>query len=82
MQGKWLVNLRSHAFGALVVGFAASVTTMLIGHMAKVGPEFFTALTLACGAVTLLLLAAAAIMGAIIFLNEGLAESKTAIISS
>jgi hypothetical protein len=61
-----LDKLRSHAIGALAVGFAASIATLIIGYMAKIGPPVFNHLMVGLGAFTLLCVAAGLLMGAIV----------------
>lgn len=48
-----LSRLRAHAIGCFVVGFVASVGTMLLAMMAKVGPQIFTYVTMFFALVTL-----------------------------
>lgn len=64
------LKLRDHAIGALVVSFVASVATLLMTMMAKVGPEIFTQLTIGMAVVTMLALAASAVLLAVLILKK------------
>ncbi len=61
-----ILKLRDHAFGAFAVAVLASIGTLLMSMMAKVGPEIFSQLTIGLGVVTCLAVAAATVMLAII----------------
>ena len=60
------LKLRDHAFGAFAVAFFASIGTLLMSVMAKVGPVIFSHLTVVLGVFTCLAVAAAMVMLAII----------------
>jgi len=65
-------ELRSHAFGAVIVAFVASLATLAMAQMAKVGPQVFEWMTIGLGALTMLCIGAAAIMFAVLFwTNKG-----------
>lgn len=59
-------KLRDHSIGAFAVAFTASIATLLMAMMAKVGPAIFTQLTIGLAVVTMLALAAGALMLALL----------------
>lgn len=66
------LKLRDHAIGALAVAFAASIATLFMAMMAKVGPAIFTQLTTGLAVVTMLAVAASALMLAVlVFKTQG-----------
>lgn len=67
-----LMRLRDHTIGALAVAFVASLATLLLSVMAKVGPRIFTHITVGMAVVTILAIAASAFMLAVlIFKTKG-----------
>ena len=64
------LKLRDHTIGALAVAFVASLATMALSMMAKVGPVIFSHLTVGLGVITCIAVAAAAVMLAILVLKQ------------
>ncbi len=63
-------RLKSHAFGAAVVGFVAGIATMMMAYFARVGPEIFTQLTVGLAILTVLAVTAAAILSVVLILKQ------------
>lgn len=65
-----VLALRDHAFGSVVVAFVSSICTMMMAYLARVGPEQFSLLTMAFGVVTMVALAASAVMTALLIYKQ------------
>ena len=60
------LKIRQHALGAAVVAFFACLATLAMAQMAKVGPPIFEVLTTGLGVITMLCIAVAAVLLAIL----------------